>query len=142
MKILNKSRFDVSQGFKEDYDYIIQIEGINGNEFLELPYFEKSLKLRFDEYHYIPMSDCIKIIEFLQDAVQNNKNVLVHCSAGIMRSGAIVEFAVKFLEFTTIDKYREPDRMTFERLWCMFDELSNEYYINSDEYKNIIENLF
>jgi predicted protein tyrosine phosphatase len=49
-----------------------------------------------------------EIIRLLQRAQENRMNVIVHCYAGICRSGAVVEVAT-MMGFTPSDRYRQPN---------------------------------
>lgn len=49
-----------------------------------------------------------ELVRLLQHAKDNHMNVVVHCHAGICRSGAVVEVGT-MLGFTAIDKYRQPN---------------------------------
>ena len=48
------------------------------------------------------------IIALLNRAKENHMNVVVHCFAGICRSGAVVEVA-EMMGFTPTDRYRQPN---------------------------------
>lgn len=48
------------------------------------------------------------IVGILMDTLAENRNVLVHCHAGICRSGAIVEVA-SMMGFTPTNRYRQPN---------------------------------
>ncbi len=48
------------------------------------------------------------IIGLLQHALDKHMNVVVHCHAGICRSGAVVEVAT-MMGFTACDRYRQPN---------------------------------
>lgn len=48
------------------------------------------------------------IVSVLQYAFDNSMNVLVHCHAGICRSGAVVEVA-SMMGFTPTDRFRQPN---------------------------------
>ena len=48
------------------------------------------------------------IIGLLQHALDKHMNVVVHCHAGICRSGAVVEVAT-MMGFTASDRYRQPN---------------------------------
>ena len=52
--------------------------------------------------------DAERIIALLKHALDNNMNVVVHCFAGICRSGAVVEVATK-MGFTPTDRFRDPN---------------------------------
>jgi len=49
-----------------------------------------------------------KLVDLLRKAKYNNMNVLVHCHAGICRSGAVVEIA-SIMGFTPTDRFRQPN---------------------------------
>lgn len=49
-----------------------------------------------------------QIIALLKHALENHMNVVVHCFAGICRSGAVVEVA-SIMGFTPTDRYRQPN---------------------------------
>jgi len=48
------------------------------------------------------------IVALLNRAKENHMNVVVHCFAGICRSGAVVEVAT-MMGFTPTDRYRQPN---------------------------------
>lgn len=70
------------------------------------------------EHFKINESEAEHIVERLIHARDNKMNVIVHCVAGVCRSGAVVEFAVAALGFQDTEKYRQPNlrvkRMLFE----------------------------
>jgi predicted protein tyrosine phosphatase len=49
-----------------------------------------------------------QIVALLQRALNNRMNVVVHCMAGICRSGAVVEVGV-MMGFNDCEKYRQPN---------------------------------
>ena len=49
-----------------------------------------------------------QIVALLQRALENRMNVVVHCMAGICRSGAVVEVGV-MMGFNDCEKYRQPN---------------------------------
>lgn len=49
-----------------------------------------------------------QIIGLLNRALENRMNVVVHCMAGICRSGAVVEVAT-MMGFTPTDRFRQPN---------------------------------
>lgn len=55
--------------------------------------------------HY---SQAKQIAQELQNALNNNTNVIVHCVAGICRSGAVVEAGVS-IGFQDTELYRSPN---------------------------------
>ena len=49
-----------------------------------------------------------QIVALLQRAIDNHMNVVVHCHAGICRSGAVTEVGT-MMGFTATDRYRQPN---------------------------------
>ena len=49
-----------------------------------------------------------QIVSLLQRALDNRMNVVVHCMAGICRSGAVAEVGV-MMGFNDCEKYRQPN---------------------------------
>ena len=62
----------------------------------------------FDDDFKISDSQATCIVGLLQKALNNSMNVLVHCHAGICRSGAVVEVGT-MMGFTATDRYRQPN---------------------------------
>jgi predicted protein tyrosine phosphatase len=62
----------------------------------------------FDEDFKITDSQAKEIVMLLQHALETNMNVLVHCHAGICRSGAVVEIG-SIMGFTPTERYRQPN---------------------------------
>ena len=58
----------------------------------------------------ISYEDAEKIIKFLQDALDNGYNVVVHCTAGVCRSGAVAEVGT-MMGFRETGDYRQPNLM-------------------------------
>ena len=58
----------------------------------------------------ISYEDAEKIIKFLQDALDNGYNVVVHCTAGVCRSGAVAEVGT-MMGFRETGAYRQPNLM-------------------------------
>lgn len=79
--------------------------------------FEKVFSFRFDDIEE-PQIDCDlftlnqarEIVVILQEARVRKKNVVVHCFAGICRSGAVVKFAEEYLDFQPCGKFRLPNQ--------------------------------
>lgn len=62
----------------------------------------------FDEDFKISDAQAEEIAGLLQTAMANNMNVLVHCHAGICRSGAVTEVGT-MLGFTATERFRQPN---------------------------------
>jgi predicted protein tyrosine phosphatase len=56
-----------------------------------------------------------QLVNLLQHALDRSMNVVVHCHAGICRSGAVVEVA-SMIGFTPVDKYRQPNLRVKHRM--------------------------
>lgn len=56
----------------------------------------------------ITMSQAEEIYKILQDALDNKRNVVVHCSAGICRSGAVADVG-EMMGFDYAGSYKQPN---------------------------------
>lgn len=63
---------------------------------------------RYGEEPLINDFQAMCIVGLLQHALDNSMNVLVHCHAGICRSGAVVEVG-SIMGFTPADRFRQPN---------------------------------
>jgi predicted protein tyrosine phosphatase len=86
-------RPDAKQQFKERHDF----------EFLDAEDDDG-----FPEEAKISDAQAEQIVSLLQHALENRMNVVVHCTAGICRSGAVVEVGV-MMGFNDCEKYRQPN---------------------------------
>ena len=86
-------RPEAKQQFKERHDF----------EFLDAEDDDRE-----PEESKISDAQAEQIIELLQRALENRMNVVVHCTAGICRSGAVVEVGV-MMGFNDCEKYRQPN---------------------------------
>jgi predicted protein tyrosine phosphatase len=83
--------------------------------------FIKTLQFKFwddeDMLHKgnIQRGQALQIAKALKEAKENNTNVIVHCMAGICRSGAVVEAAVS-IGFDDPEKYRNPNLLVKQYL--------------------------
>lgn len=68
-----------------------------------------------DEYR-ITNKQATDIVNILKEAKNNNYNIIVHCYAGVSRSGAIVEFAINELGFEDYYFYRSPNQSILKLL--------------------------
>jgi len=62
----------------------------------------------FDDDFKISDEQAEELVTLLQNAMAAHMNVLVHCHAGICRSGAVVEVA-SMMGFTPTDRFRQPN---------------------------------
>ena len=56
-----------------------------------------------------------KLVELLKHALENRMNVIVHCHAGICRSGAVAEIGV-MLGFRDTEKFRQPNLLVKHKM--------------------------
>jgi rhodanese-related sulfurtransferase len=63
---------------------------------------------RFPEECLISQEQADEIVRLLKHALDNSMNVLVHCHAGICRSGAVVEVG-SMMGFTPTERFRMPN---------------------------------
>jgi len=69
----------------------------------------------FPDEAKISDAQAAELVGLLQRALDNNMNVLVHCHAGICRSGAVVEVA-SIMGFTPTDRFRMPNLRVKHRM--------------------------
>lgn len=62
----------------------------------------------FEDEFKISDGQAAELVRLLQHAQENHMNVVVHCHAGICRSGAVVEVAT-IMGFTPTDRFRQPN---------------------------------
>lgn len=71
-------------------------------------------------------ADADKFVELLQYALENRMNVIVHCVAGVCRSGAVCEVGV-MLGFRDTEVFRSPNmrvkHLMMKRLGWTYDRL-------------------
>ena len=56
-----------------------------------------------------------ELVQLLQHALANRMNVVVHCTAGVCRSGAVTEVGV-MLGFDDTEKFRSPNLLVKHRM--------------------------
>ena len=69
----------------------------------------------FDEDVKISDEQAAEIVRLLERALEKQMNVMVHCHAGICRSGAVVEVGT-MLGFTATERYRQPNLLVKHKL--------------------------
>ncbi len=72
-------------------------------KFLDLEKHDK-----FGEEFKITKEQANTLVRILQEALENGKNVVVHCVAGVCRSGAVAEVGI-ILGFKDTNAYRSPN---------------------------------
>ena len=75
----------------------------------------------------------------LLNARYDNRSVIVHCLAGLCRSGAVVEVAISRLGFRDTEKHRQPNVLVKKRINDYLDEIgfttySDEWAENNKDY--------
>ena len=97
--------------FKETYKF----------EFLDI---EKDDEV-YDEECRVSRTQAEQLVQLLQHAKENQMNVIVHCYAGICRSGAVCEVGV-MLGFKDTGRYRQPNllvkHLMMQALGWTYDE--------------------
>jgi predicted protein tyrosine phosphatase len=90
----------------------------------------------FEENWKVSDADAAKLVRLLQYALANEMNVIVHCTAGICRSGAVTEVGV-MLGFEDTGVYRQPNLLVKHKMMkCLgwtydADEHSTPVHLNS-----------
>ena len=100
------------------------------HDFAEVHHFE-FLDVEKDDHVYDPVFRCSQaqasnLVRLLQHALELDMNVIVHCTAGICRSGAVTEIGV-MLGFTDTMRYRQPNLLVKHQ---MMRELGLSYDSN------------
>ena len=79
----------------------------------------------FDEECRVSDTQARDLVRLLQQAFAKRMNVVVHCFAGMCRSGAVVEVGV-MLGFTAVEKFRFPNLLVKHKMLTVlnlpFDE--------------------
>jgi hypothetical protein len=88
-----------------------QFKEVHQFEFLDL---EKDDMPDADEFK-ITDEQAIKLVALLQHALDNRMNVVVHCVAGVCRSGAVCEVGV-MLGFNDTEVFRSPNLLVKHRM--------------------------
>ena len=69
----------------------------------------------FDEECRVSDAQAAELVRLLQYALSNDMNVIVHCTAGICRSGAVTEVGVQ-LGFDDTKRYRQPNLLVKHKM--------------------------
>jgi predicted protein tyrosine phosphatase len=107
------------------YDF----EEIHQFEFLDA---EDSDIERYGEEALISDSQAEYLVDILKYCIENNRNVLVHCHAGICRSGAVVEVGT-IMGFTPTNRFRQPNlrvkHKMMKALGLTYDSEEKPYHV-------------
>ena len=85
-----------------------------------------------EKYGGITVLQALTIVMMLELALVKEQNVIVHCSAGKCRSGAVAEFGIR-LGFVDTKTPRMPNRMVLKKLLEVADMEYNPEIFNQDE---------
>lgn len=121
--IENASRFDVATGHHADAgtnSMLIQISDINAEHPTPKMIFKEVWQFRFEDIEEdtefaITEEQAKMIADLLKKAEENNMNVIVHCHAGLCRSGAVAECGI-MLGFNPPDRVRLPNALVKKKI--------------------------
>ena len=88
-----------------------QFKEVHQFQFLDIE--EKDFAL--DEAMRCSQEQANELVRLLQHALENRMNVVVHCHAGVCRSGAVCEIGV-MLGFTDTEAFRSPNLLVKHRM--------------------------
>ena len=116
--IENVSRFDIRTGHHSEAgenSMLIQIVDFFDTYPTPLKEFKEVLQFKFDDVNDEGPTSCTdqqdaEIEKALLRAKENNMNVIVHCFAGLCRSGAVAEVGI-MLGFNPPDRIRLPNTL-------------------------------
>jgi len=144
--IQNVARSDISTGYHIDPGpnaMLIQICDPPGDfpEPLPVYVFRETHQFEFldveetdsvlDEAMRCSPAQAAELVRLLQHALENRMNVIVHCHAGLCRSGAVAEVGVQ-LGFNDSEKFRAPNLLVKHR---MMQALGWTYDSNEQPYE-------
>ena len=121
--IENASRFDVATGHHADAgvnSVLIQISDINAEHPTPKMTFKEVYQFRFEDIEEdtefaITGEQAKMIASLLRKAQESTMNVIVHCHAGLCRSGAVAERGV-MLGFSPPDRVRLPNALVKKKI--------------------------
>ena len=88
-----------------------QFKEVHNFEFLDVEEKDEVL----DEAMKCSHEDAARLVQLLQHALDNKMNVVVHCFAGICRSGAVCEVGV-MMGFDDTGRFRSPNLLVKHRM--------------------------
>lgn len=122
--IENVSMKDVSRAFHHDCGVNSMLIRIHDPAFVPLPLIRPSLFREIHSFEFLDIEDtegdmgefapqpehAKELVRLLRHALENRMNVVVHCHAGLCRSGAVVEAGV-MMGFTAVHTRRIPNTL-------------------------------
>lgn len=84
------------------------------DSFLEVHQF-KFLDIEDEDEFAITQNQANFIVDILKHALENRMNVIVHCVAGVCRSGAVCEVGV-MMGFDDTERYRQPNLLVKRKM--------------------------
>ena len=82
-------------------------------EFLDVE--EDTVYLHTPDKYKISDKQAADLVEILTNALRTNTNIIVHCHAGVCRSGAVTEVGV-MMGFEDTGKYRNPNLLVKKKM--------------------------
>lgn len=131
--IENVSRSDIRTGMHSDAgpnSMLIQISDIISEHPAPLKAFKEIHQFNFedieeDEEWACTDTQAAELASLLRHAMNNHMNVIVHCHAGLCRSGAVVEAGI-FIGFNPPDRLRLPNTLVKNKLFKALGVQINE----------------
>ncbi len=139
-KIINFSRFDIERGnHQKPNENTILIRIFDVHTDYPKPYhtFTEVLEFTFLDLEYnsigtdleefmITQEQANEICDVLKRAMENGSDVYVHCTAGICRSGAVVQAGVE-LGFDDPNIHRQPNIFVLHKLRESLGLINNDW---------------
>ena len=131
--IENVSRADILAGTHSDAgpnSMLIQISGVVSEHPTPLKAFREIHQFNFedieeDEEWACTDDQATELASLLRHAMNNHMNVIVHCHAGLCRSGAVVEAGI-LIGFNPPDRVRLPNTLVKNKLFKALGAQINE----------------
>ena len=142
--IENASRFDVATGHHADAgvnSVLIQISDINAEHPTPKMTFKEVYQFRFEDIEEdtefaITGEQAKMIASLLRKAQESTMNVIVHCHAGLCRSGAVAERGV-MLGFSPPDRVRLPNALVKKKIMTELGfEINESTSVFAEEFYN------
>lgn len=130
--IENVSRADILAGTHSDAglnSMLIQISGVISEHPTPLKAFREIHQFNFEDIEEDEEWACTdpqaaQLASLLRHAMNNQMNVIVHCHAGLSRSGAVAEAGI-LIGFNPTDRLRLPNALVRSKLFKALGEWSS-----------------